>query len=126
MSEYLKHIELAKVKLVELMEAYKNERSSVVGDLGTKIVEQLVEADLARKEQHSVSHYKRHSYMNKSYPREVNLASKRVWAAYGDLGYDGLNGKRAKIVLYNLKKILVFFEELLNEKFITEEYPKED
>lgn len=35
---------------------------------------------------------------------------RRVWFAYGDLGYDGVNGKRAKIVMDNLGIVIKFFE----------------
>ena len=36
---------------------------------------------------------------------------RKVWFAYGDLGYDGINGKRAKVVIDNLKIIIEFFEK---------------
>ena len=41
---------------------------------------------------------------------------RRVWFAYGDLGYDGVNGKRAKIVMDNLKVVITFFEERFGAK----------
>ncbi|MBN1621452.1 MAG: hypothetical protein JW871_02545 [Endomicrobiales bacterium] len=125
MSDYKKHIELVNEKLIDLIEAYKKKRSSVVGDLGTKVVEQLVEADLAKNNVHLTKHYDRHQYMNKTYPKEVNIASTKIWRAYTDLGYDGLNGGKAKIVVHYLKTILKFFEERLNERFNTEEHFKE-
>lgn len=123
MSDYKKHLSIMKEKLETVINAYKNKRNSVIGDEATKVVEQLVEADAARNNVHMHKHYDRHQYINKNYPHEVQLATKRVWSAYKDLGYDGLNGGRAKMVVYNLKKVLVFFEGLLNEKFITKDYP---
>jgi len=36
---------------------------------------------------------------------------RKIWFAYGDLGYDGINGKRAKTVIDNLKIIIEFFEK---------------
>jgi len=36
---------------------------------------------------------------------------RKVWFVYGDLGYDGLNGKRAKEAIDNLKKVTKFFEK---------------
>ncbi len=36
---------------------------------------------------------------------------RKVWFAYGDLGYDGVNGNRAKIVMDNLNTVIKFFEE---------------
>ena len=41
---------------------------------------------------------------------------RKIWFAYGDLGYDGVNGKRAKEVMDNLKIITGFFEKRLGVK----------
>ena len=41
---------------------------------------------------------------------------RRIWFAYGDLGYDGADGKRAREVMSNLNLIIKFFEERLGEK----------
>ena len=41
---------------------------------------------------------------------------RRIWFAYGDLGYDGINGKRAKVVMYNLEVVIKFFEERFGVK----------
>jgi len=41
---------------------------------------------------------------------------RKVWFAYGDLGYDGINGERAKAVTNNLKVIIEFFEKRFGEK----------
>ncbi len=49
MGNFQKHFELAKEKCEATITAYHNKQSTVVGDLGTKVVEQLVEADAARK-----------------------------------------------------------------------------
>lgn len=125
MPTYAKHISLAREKLKYLALAYKDKVSSVVGDNGTKVLEQLVEADLARSNIHFTKHIDRHNYMNRNYPDWVNYSSRRIWRAYSDLGYDGVNGKKAEIVVYNLKKLLKYFEERLNERFNAEEYFKE-
>lgn len=52
----------------------------------------------------------RHDYSNKEYPEDLNNAMRRTWFAYGDLGYDGVNGNRAKIVMDNLGIVIKFFE----------------
>ena len=36
---------------------------------------------------------------------------RKIWFAYGNLGYDGANGNRAKRVMENLGIIIKFFEE---------------
>ena len=111
MGNFQKHFELTKEKLKATITAYHNKQSTVVGDLGTKVVEQLVEADAARKGEHFGDHWSRHEYSNENFPDEINKAMRKIWFAYGDLGYDGINGKRAKTVIDNLKIIIGFFEK---------------
>jgi hypothetical protein len=116
MGNFQKHLRLSQEKLEAVINAYTNERMTVVGDLGTKIVEQLIEADAARNNIHFGDHKSRHEYSNKTYPTEINRTMRKIWFAYGDLGYDGINGKRAKEVMDNLKKIVNFFEIRLKIK----------
>ena len=116
MGDFNKHIELAKEKLGAAVDAYRKKQSTVVGDLGTKVVEQLVEADAARNNEHFGDHQSRHEYSNRNFPKEVNAAMRKVWFAYGDLGYDGVNGKRAKEVMDNLRIIIEFFEKRFGVK----------
>lgn len=120
MGDFRKHINLAREKLESTREAFKENRGSVVGDLATKVVEQLIEADYALKGGHFGDHKSRHDYSNKEFSDEINDAMRRIWFAYGDLGYDGANGKRAKIVMENLELIIKFFEERFKTKIIDE------
>ena len=116
MGTFEKHLSLAKEKLSALKEAYDKRRYTVVGDLATKVVEQLVEADAARSNQHFGTHVDRHKYSNKNFPGDVNRTMRKVWFAYGDLGYDGVNGKRAKSVVQNIRILLKFFNQRLGEQ----------
>lgn len=116
MGDFNKHIGLAKEKLVAAVDACHKKQSTVVGDLGTKVVEQLVEADAARNNEHFGDHQSRHEYSNRNFSKEVNAAMRKIWFAYGDLGYDGVNGKRAKEVMDNLKIITEFFEKRFGVK----------
>ena len=84
--------------------------------MGIKVVEQLIEADAAKKGEHFGDHKSRHEYSNKNFPIEINKAMRKIWFAYGDLGYDGINGKRAKQVIENLKIIIDFFEKRFGMK----------
>lgn len=111
MGNFEKHLAMAKEKLTTTIEAYKKNRQTVVGDEATKVVEQLVEADAAKNNVHFGDHKSRHEYSNKTYPDEINASMRKVWFAYGDLGYDGINGKRAKIVMNNLNIVITFFEK---------------
>ena len=116
MGDLEKHINIAKEKLRVTKQSYLNKDNTVVGDLATKVVEQLVEADIAGKGEHFGDHKSRHDYSNKEYPGHINEAMRKIWFAYGNLGYDGSNGNRAKKVMENLDMVVKFFEERLGVK----------
>jgi len=120
MGDFQKHLELVKEKLKATINAYNNKQSTVVGDLGTKVVEQLVEADAANNGEHFGDHKSRHEYSNKNFPAEINKAMRKIWFAYGDLGYDGINGKRARAVIDNLRIIIEFFGKRFEVKIYEE------
>jgi hypothetical protein len=50
---------------------------------------------------------------------------RKIWFAYADLGYDGINGKRAKDVVNNLKIVIKFFSKRFGIK-IDEKIIKKD
>ena len=116
MGEYEKHIRMAREKLKAVRIAFEQGQHTVVGDLATKVAEQLVEADAAKENTLFGTHLERHQFSQNRYPREINAAMKKVWFAYGDLGYDGVNGDRAKKAIENLDKILKFFENRFGEQ----------
>ncbi len=96
MGDFQKHINLAKEKLRATFTAYENKQHTVVGDLATKVVEQLVEAGAAKEGEHFGDHVTRHDYSNKNFPPEINRAMRKIWFAYGDLGYDGDKWQKGK------------------------------
>lgn len=116
MGEFRKHLKIAKEKLSAVTAVYKKKQYTVVGDLATKVVEQLVEADDAKANAHFGTHQSRHEYSNKTFPAEINKAMRKIWFAYGNLGYDGTDGKEAKSVIINLNKIIGYFEKRFGEK----------
>lgn len=116
MGAYEKHFTIAKEKMASVLEAFAEKRYTVVGDLATKVVEQLVEADAAQNGLHFGTHKDRHEYSNASFPKRINKAMRKVWFAYGDLGYDGTNGNRADAVMRDMGVIVEFFEDRLNEE----------
>ena len=81
-----------------------------------QVVEQLVEADAARENTHFGTHLERHQFSGDRYPKEINSAMKKVWFAYGDLGYDGVNGGRAKRAIENMDNVLKYFENKFGEQ----------
>ncbi|MBF0217783.1 MAG: hypothetical protein HQL30_12420 [Candidatus Omnitrophica bacterium] len=78
MGEFEKHMRIAKEKLTVAKQALGGKNNTVVGDLATKVVEQLIEADVSRKGEHFGDHKSRNDYSNKEYPEEVNNAMRRV------------------------------------------------
>ena len=76
----------------------------------------MIEAEAARNNQHFGDHRSRQEYSNKNFPSGINKAMRKIWFAYADLGYDGVNGKRAKAVVDNLKIIVKFFEKRFGMK----------
>jgi len=111
MGNFQKHLELAKEKLDATVSAYYNKQITVVRDLGRKVVEQLVEADAARNNEQFGDHISRHEYSNKNFPFKINKAMRKIWFAYADLDYDGVNGKKAQAVIDNLKIIVSFLKK---------------
>lgn len=116
MGNFEKHLALAKEKLAATIDSYKKRQNTVVGDIAIKVVEQLIETDAAKGNVHFGDHKSRYDYANNTYPLEINKAMRKIWFAYGDLGYDGINGKRAKIVMDNLNIIIKFFEKRFDIK----------
>lgn len=116
MGNFNKHTSLAREKLKATVDSYNKRQNTVVGDMATKVIEQLIEADAAKNNQHFGDHKNRHDYSNATFPFEINKAMRKIWFAYGDLGYDGINGKRAKIVMDNLSAVIKFFEKRFGVK----------
>ena len=50
----------------------------------------------------------------------INAYNNKQSMVVGDLGYDGINGKRAKVVIDNLKIIIEFFEKRFEVKIYEE------
>ena len=105
-----RHLAIAREKLSALQGAFRKHQHTVVGDLAIKVVEQLIEADAARQGLHFGSHRERQAYANREYPHAVTVAMRKIWFAYGDLGYDGTNGHRARLVMKHLATIVRFLE----------------
>ena len=77
--DFRKHLSVAREKLEALTTAYENKHHTVVGDLGTTVLEQLIEQDAARKNPHFGGRVDRHAYAEKELDSETNHAMKRIW-----------------------------------------------
>ncbi|MCX6776169.1 MAG: hypothetical protein NT130_04965 [Candidatus Micrarchaeota archaeon] len=112
MGEFKKHLELMREKQTATHQAFDNGQHSVVGDLAIKAVEQAIEADAARNKipKHFGEHEERMKYVRSLSP-EVYERVRKLWFIYGDLGYDGVDGERAKKAVSYMDAIIKFFGE---------------
>ncbi|MGQ9720717.1 MAG: hypothetical protein ACUVXA_05265 [Candidatus Jordarchaeum sp.] len=103
------------------MEEYERERYTVVGDLVIKAVEQAIEAAASKEEIHfhlnpKTAHARRIKWTKQKFP-EIAADLEIVWGAYGDLGYDGLNGNRAREAVEAMERIINEIENRAGVKF---------
>ena len=111
MGKFKKHLDIAKEKLKAVAAAYKSKQRTVVGDLGTKVVEQLVEADAARVNEHYGTHSERHKYSNKNFP-----AVKEMLSEAGGVDISGDVYNRVISIQRKLKLISIIGEKLSSFK----------
>jgi hypothetical protein len=116
------HSRIAKERREAALEELQKGRFTVVGDLVLKVVEQAVEAAaayLAEKHFHlnpRTAHAERVRWTKRNFP-ELGSDMDMVWGAYGDLGYDGLNGDRAREAVEAMERILNVLERRTGIRF---------
>lgn len=111
MGDFDKHLKIMHEKLGSTYRAYENKEYTVVGDLAVKVVEQAIEADASREGKHLGDHKYRFECAQKVLSKDLFWKMRKIWFIYGDLGYDGVDGERAKQALKHLNDILDFFEK---------------
>ncbi|MFQ6076177.1 MAG: hypothetical protein ACE5Z5_08600 [Candidatus Bathyarchaeia archaeon] len=104
------HLRLAKEKREAALDEFQKGRYTVVGDLTLKAVEQAIEAAAAQLESHfhltpRTAHAERARWAKERFP-EIAADIDVVWGAYGDLGYDGLDGDRAREAVEAMERIV--------------------
>lgn len=110
------HSRIAREKREAALDEFVKRRFTVVGDLVLKAVEQAIEAAaaaLAEKHFHMnprTAHAERVKWIKQNFP-EVGADIDVVWGAYGDLGYDGLDGNRAKDAIKAMERVLNAIEK---------------
>jgi len=110
MGDVSHHSRLAKEKREAALDEFQKGRYTVVGDLTLKAVEQAVEAAAAKSGIHfhltpRSAHAERVRWAKEKF-RQIAADLDVVWGAYGDLGYDGLNGNRAREAVEAMERIM--------------------
>jgi hypothetical protein len=115
------HSRLAKEKREAALDEFKKRRYTVVGDLTLKAVEQAIEAVASQLGMHfhltpRTAHAERVRWAKKNFP-EIAADLDVVWGTYGDLGYDGLNGNRARDAVEAMERIMDGIEKRTEIRF---------
>ena len=104
------HLRLAKERREAALDEFDKRRYTVVGDMALKTVEQAIEAVASREGKHfhvspRMAHALRVKWAKENFP-EISADLDIVWSAYGDLGYDGLDGDRAGEAVEAMERIV--------------------
>ena len=104
------HRKLSQEKREGALEELKAGRYTNVADLALKAAEQAIEAAAAKEGLHfhsspRTAHAYRRRWLQHHYPKLLAHLD-ILWGAYGDLGYDGLDGDRAKEAVEAMEAIL--------------------
>lgn len=110
MGDQIHHARVATEKRQAAIDELQKERYTVVDDLTLKAVEQAAEAAAAGDDRHfhvspRTAHSQRVSWVRERFP-DIAVDFEVLWGVYGDLGYDGLNGNRARKGVEAMERIL--------------------
>ena len=110
MSDVEIHVKTACEKRLATLEEFEKRRYMVVGDLAIKTVEQAIEAAAALEGKHfhlqpRSAYSNRQRWMKEKFPSLSNDLDE-LWGAYGALGYEGVNGERARKVIDAMERVL--------------------
>jgi len=100
------HLRLVKEKLLLVKYALEHSLYSGVGDEAIKAVEEAIELHASKFNRHLGSHTERRNWARTHYSREIQVGLDELFRIYGDLGYDGRNGVKAKRAYELMVKIL--------------------
>jgi hypothetical protein len=121
MSDIEAHTKAAREKRLAALDEYEKKRYMVVGDLAIKTVEQAIEATAASEGEHFHSlprsaHSNRIRWIKKKLP-STSKDIDELWGAYGALGYEGINGERAKRAIAAMERVLNEIERKTHIRF---------
>jgi len=110
MSDVEIHVKAAREKRLASLEEFEKGRYLVVGDLAIKTVEQAIEALAALEGKHfhlhpRSAHGGRLRWIKERFP-SLSKDVDELWGAYGALGYEGIDGERARKVVDAMERVL--------------------
>ena len=110
MGDHAHHSSLAREKRAGAIHEFSSRRYTNVGDLALKAVEQAIEACASRENLHfhtqpRSAHAKRSEWVKKNFSKLAEPFD-ALWGVYMDLGYDGLDGERARKAIEAMERIL--------------------
>jgi hypothetical protein len=115
------HARLAREKRFAAIEELEKKRFTVVADLAIKSVEQAIESAAAKENLHfhnrpREAHTKRREWVRERFP-ELSKYIDELWGAYGGLGYEGVDGERARRAIEAMERVLNEIEARTGIKF---------
>jgi hypothetical protein len=115
------HVKAACEKRLAALEELEKRRYTVVGDLAIKTVEQAIEASAALEGKHfhsqpRTAHGNRMRWIKQRFP-SLSKDVDELWGAYGALGYEGIDGERAKKVIDAMERVLSEIERETRVRF---------
>jgi|SRR4030042_5823363 len=121
MSDVEVHIKAAREKRLAALDEYEKHRYMVVGDLAIKSVEQAIEALAALEDEHfhefpRSAHSNRMRWIKKKLP-SLSKDIDELRGAYGTLGYEGINGERAKKAIAAMERVMDEIERETHIRF---------
>jgi len=108
-------------KRLAALEEFEKGRFMVVGDLAIKAVEQAIEALAALEGKHfhlrpRSAHAERTRWIKERFS-SLSKDVDELWGAYGALGYEGIDGDRARKAISAMERVLVEIEREAHARF---------
>ena len=121
MSDVEIHVRAVREKRLAALEEFEKRRFMVVGDLAIKAVEQAIEALAALEGKHfhlrpRSAHAERMRWIKERFP-SLSKDVDELWGAYGALGYEGIDGDRARKAVDAMERVLVEIEREARVRF---------
>jgi len=115
------HVRAVREKRLAALEEFEKSRFMVVGDLAIKAVEQVIEALAALEGKHfhlhpRSAHAERMRWFKERFP-SLSKDVDELWGAYGALGYEGIDGERARKAIDAMERVLVEVERETRARF---------